>query len=220
MLPLAVQAAMAAIEKICPEAKNLLLIPEKHTRNTLLPDERAAADADLPQAGLNVRLGSLDETITGRRTLALPDGSALTLEPLVRTPRPAGAEGLRPLHHPAQQRPVGRHAAGAGEPARAVPAAAAARRLGGAAQDATTSTPTKKWPKKFAKLLGMDPWLINPMFAKCGEVNFEERQRRRVPDDNVDALLAKVAASTRNTASRRSRSSSSRPTPAPTAWAS
>jgi glutamate--cysteine ligase len=25
---------MAAIEKICPEAKNLLLIPEKHTRNT------------------------------------------------------------------------------------------------------------------------------------------------------------------------------------------
>ena len=29
MLPLAVQAAMAAIEKICPEAKNLLVIPEK-----------------------------------------------------------------------------------------------------------------------------------------------------------------------------------------------
>src|SRR5215204_7222121 len=28
MLPLAVQAAMAAIEKICPEAKNLLLIPD------------------------------------------------------------------------------------------------------------------------------------------------------------------------------------------------
>ena len=37
MLPLAVQAAMAAIEKICPEAKNLLLIPERHTRNTFYP---------------------------------------------------------------------------------------------------------------------------------------------------------------------------------------
>src|SRR6185436_16271458 len=34
MLPLAVQAAMAAIEKYCPDAKNLLLIPERHTRNT------------------------------------------------------------------------------------------------------------------------------------------------------------------------------------------
>ena len=31
MMPLAVQAAMAAIEKICPEAKNLLLIPENST---------------------------------------------------------------------------------------------------------------------------------------------------------------------------------------------
>ena len=28
VLPLAVQAAMAAIEKICPEARNLLIIPE------------------------------------------------------------------------------------------------------------------------------------------------------------------------------------------------
>src|SRR5690606_39755888 len=31
MLPLAVQAAMAAIEKICPEAKTLLLVPESTT---------------------------------------------------------------------------------------------------------------------------------------------------------------------------------------------
>jgi glutamate--cysteine ligase len=34
MLPLAVQAAMAAIEKICPEAKNLLLMPEQTDRRT------------------------------------------------------------------------------------------------------------------------------------------------------------------------------------------
>src|SRR4029077_20906934 len=32
-MPLAVQAATSAIEKICPEAKNLLLLPENHTRN-------------------------------------------------------------------------------------------------------------------------------------------------------------------------------------------
>ena len=34
MLPLAVQAAMAAIEKICPEARNLLLIPENRATDT------------------------------------------------------------------------------------------------------------------------------------------------------------------------------------------
>ena len=43
MLPLAVQAAMAAIEKICPEAKNLLLIPERAHAQHLLPGQRAAA---------------------------------------------------------------------------------------------------------------------------------------------------------------------------------
>ncbi len=32
-MPLAVQAATAAIARICPEAKNLLLVPENHTRN-------------------------------------------------------------------------------------------------------------------------------------------------------------------------------------------
>ena len=67
--------------------------------------------------------------------------------------------------------------AGPRRPARAVPAAAAARRLGGAAQVAITSHAYEEVAKKFAKLLGMDPWLINPMFARCGEVNFQRRRR-------------------------------------------
>ena len=33
MVPLAVQSAMAAIEKICPEARNLLIIPENPALN-------------------------------------------------------------------------------------------------------------------------------------------------------------------------------------------
>jgi len=43
--------------------------------------------------------------------------------------------------------------------------------------------------KKFAKLLGMDPWLINPMYLQCGKVDFaprgpgmRARQRRRAAD--------------------------------------
>src|SRR5438445_2255601 len=85
MLPLAIQAAMAAIEKICPEAKNLLLIPEKHTRNTFYLTNVQQLMQIFHMAGLNVRLGTLDETITQPTELALPDGSSLTLEPLLRT---------------------------------------------------------------------------------------------------------------------------------------
>ena len=35
MIPLAVQSSMAAIEKICPEARNLLIIPENHQGSAL-----------------------------------------------------------------------------------------------------------------------------------------------------------------------------------------
>jgi glutamate--cysteine ligase len=46
--------------------------------------------------------------------------------------------------------------------------------------------------KKFAKLLGMDPWLINPMFGRCGEVDFAEATGLECVQTNVDTLLAKV----------------------------
>ena len=192
MLPLAVQAAMAAIEKICPEAKNLLLIPEKHTRNSFYLMNVARLMEIFHQAGLNVRLGTLDETITAPTEVPLPDGSALTVEPLVRTRGPPRPEGLRSLHDPAEQRPVGRHPQDPRGPARAVPAAAAARRLGDAHARRTTSPAYEEVAKKFAKLLGMDPWLINPMFARCGEVNFTDGSGAECLMSNAETLLGKI----------------------------
>src|SRR6266581_3990883 len=91
LLPLCIQAAMAAIEKICPEAKNLLLIPESHTRNVFYLQNVARLAAILHHAGLNVRIGSLLAEITAPTTLELPDGHTLTLEPL----RRVGPEGRR-----------------------------------------------------------------------------------------------------------------------------
>src|ERR1700759_1601016 len=85
MLPLAIQAAMAAIEKICPEAKNLLLIPENHTRNSFYLMNVQRLVQIFHQAGLNVRLGSLDDAVTAPTPLPLPDGTELVVEPLLRT---------------------------------------------------------------------------------------------------------------------------------------
>ena len=114
MLPLAVQAAMAAIEKICPEAKNLLLIPEKHTRNMFYLMNVQRLMQVFGHAGLNVRLGTLDDTVTEPlHGWTCPTAARLTLEPLLRSKRRLGLKELRPLHHPAQQRPVGRHPQGA-----------------------------------------------------------------------------------------------------------
>ncbi|MEX8493933.1 glutamate--cysteine ligase [Sphaerotilus sp.] len=191
MLPLAVQAAMAAIEKICPEAKNLLLIPEKHTRNTFYMTNVVRLVQIFTQAGLNVRLGSLDPEVKEPTTFELPGGESLTMEPLLRTQRRLGLKNFDPctillnndlsagipsvlenLHEQYLLPPL--HA-------------------GWAVRRKTNHFQAyEEVAKKFSKLMGMDPWLINPMFSQCGEVNFAEGSGIECVQTNVDALLGKI----------------------------
>ena len=194
MLPLAVQAAMAAIEKICPEAKNLLLIPEQtktHTRNTFYLSSVQRLMRIFTQAGLNVRLGTPDDTVKAPTPVALPDGSELVLEPLLRTRGRLGlkdfdpctillnndlSEGVpRALQHLHEQYLLPPLHAGWG-----------VRRMSRHFQS------YEEVAKKFAKLLGMDPWLINPMFGQCAEVSPGDAAGLDCVQTNVDALLTKV----------------------------
>jgi glutamate--cysteine ligase len=191
MLPLAVQAAMAAIEKICPEAKNLLLIPEKHTRNSFYLMNIARLMEIFHQAGLNVRLGTLDESITKPTEVLLPDGTALTVEPLLRNRGRVGLKDFDPctillnndlsagiprvLQHVHEQYVL--------PPLHA----------GWAVRRKTNHFAAyEEVAKKFAKLLGMDPWLINPLFARCGEVNFSDGAGADCLMTNAEQLLGKV----------------------------
>ncbi|HWH81148.1 MAG TPA: glutamate--cysteine ligase [Burkholderiaceae bacterium] len=191
MLPLAVQAAMAAIEKICPEAKNLLLVPERHTRNTFYLANVQRLTQIFHMAGLNVRLGTLDESITQATELALPDGSTLTLEPLLRTRGRLGLKNFDPCTI------LLNNDLSAGVPAvlqnlheqYLLPPLHA----GWATRRKTQHFHAyEEVAKKFAKLLGMDPWLINPMYTKCGEVNFEDGTGDECLMSNAEALLGKI----------------------------
>ena len=93
MLPLAVQAAMAAIEKICPEAKNLLVVPE-NTKNGVYLSNIAQLQRIFRMAGLNVKVGSIDPDIKKATTVELPGGDTVTLEPVVRTKRRLGLKNF------------------------------------------------------------------------------------------------------------------------------
>ena len=73
MLPLAVQATMASIEKICPEARNLLIIPENHNRNPSYLSNLAQLQRIFKMAGLNARLGSISPDIKKPTELKLPN---------------------------------------------------------------------------------------------------------------------------------------------------
>jgi glutamate--cysteine ligase len=191
MLPLAVQAGMASVEKICPEAKNLLIVPENQMRGSSYLSNIAQLQRIFRMAGLNVRVGSIDPEIKKPTTIELPGDETVTLEPVVRTKRrlglknfdpctillnndlSAGAPGiledlheqylLPPLHAGWSVRRKSRHFQSYEDVA-----------------------------KRFGKMLGIDPWLVNPLFNRCGELDFAKQEGMECLRTNVDALLAKV----------------------------
>ncbi len=191
MLPLAVQAAMAAIEKICPEAKNLLLIPDRAARSSFYLQHVQRLTQIFTQAGLNVRLGALDDGVRAPAELALPDGSTLRLEPLVRTRGRLGLKDFDPctiLINDDLAAGVPPVLEGLYEQYLLPPLHAGwtVRRKSRHFQS------YEEVAKKFAKLLGMDPWLIHPMFARCGEVDFADSAGLACVQTQADALLTKV----------------------------
>ncbi len=57
--PLCVQAVQSAIERACPQARDVVVVPENHTRNMFYFESLAVLTEILTLAGLNVRIGSL-----------------------------------------------------------------------------------------------------------------------------------------------------------------
>jgi glutamate--cysteine ligase len=191
MLPLSVQAAMAAIEKICPEAKNLLLVPESHSSNSFYLMNVARLTEIFHQAGLNVRLGTLDESITKPTEVPLPDGSAITVEPLVRNRGRVGLKDFDPctiLLNNDLSGGIPRVLAHLHEQYLLPPLHA-----GWALRRKTQHFAAyEEVAKKFAKLLGMDPWLVNPMFTKVGAVDLTEGAGTEALMAHAETLLGKI----------------------------
>jgi glutamate--cysteine ligase len=193
MLPLSVQAAMAAIDKYCPDARNLLLIPEMHKRHPLYLENVARLMQIFRQTGLHVRLGSLSPDITEPTPWALQDGNMLVIEPLVRSAngRRVGLKDFDPctilLNNdlstgiPAILQDI--HEQSLLPPLHA----------GWALRRKTNHlTAYDEVVKKFSKMIDVDPWMLNPFHAKCAGINFAEGEGEDCLASNVDALLAKI----------------------------
>jgi glutamate--cysteine ligase len=187
-LPLCVHAAMVAIEKICPDARNLLLIPENHTRNQFYLQNVAQIAAILRQTGLNVRIGSLLPDITAATPIELANGQRLLLEPLVRSQHRLGLDGFDPcaiLLNNDLSAGIPQILRNLNEQFILPPLNAgwAVRRKSNhfAAYDEVAGN--------FARDIGIDPWRINPAFSVCRSINFHERQGEECLAANVSAVL-------------------------------
>ena len=189
-LPLCVMAAQSAIEKICPDAHGVLLIPENHTRNIYYLQNVAKIVTILRTAGVTVRVGSLLPEITSATTLDLPNGGKLTLEPLIRKDNRLYLANFNPCVI------LLNNDLSAGVPEilknleqEVIPPLVAGwttRRKSAhfAAYDHVSNS--------FADLIGIDPWLINPYFGHCNKVDFQQRSGEDCLASEVDRVLQKI----------------------------
>ncbi len=189
-MPLCVQAAMSAVQRVCPDKQRFLLIPENHTRNLFYLANVAALVKILTHAGLEVRVGSLLPEITAPTKLDLPNGESLTLEPVIRNGDKLSVAGFNPcavLLNNDLSAGVPAILQGLSQPV--VPPLYSGwtnrrKTLHFHAYDTVAEA--------FGKIIGIDPWLINPIFSQCGKVNFSASEGEECLAANVDAVLTEM----------------------------
>ncbi len=187
---LCIMALQSVLERTCPSAEGVVLVPENHTRNLHYLDSVARLVELLRKAGYKVRIGSLALESGQPQTLVSRSGRELLMEPLRRegdrllvgdfnpcvvllnndlsSGRPGILEGLSQPVLP----PLG---------------VGWSNRL--KSEHFTLYTDVAR---EFAGMLDIDPWLIDPLHRNCGEINFMKREGEECLAGNVDALLAKI----------------------------
>lgn len=189
-MPLCIQAVQSALERVCPTAVKLLLVPENHTRNLFYMESLAALAEVITRAGYQLRIGSMLPDLAEPSTITLASGRSLTLEPLVRHGNRVGvadfdpcvvvlnndlSEGIPEILNGIEQRLLPPLELGW------------ARRL-----KSSHFSHYRSVASEFAALLGIDSWLIDPLFRNCGEISFMKREGEECLHKNVTALFTAI----------------------------
>ena len=188
--PLCVQAVQTAVERVCPDARGVLLVPENHTRNQFYLQNVHTLTSILQQAGMRVRIGSLSDDIVSPTRVDVGNGESLTYEPLLRRGRRVGVADFDPCMV------LLNNDLSAGKPAIfddidqpiAPP-------LSAGWYNRRKSHHFEVYSRvaiEFAALLDIDPWLVDPYFDVCGEIDFHERSGEDCLRSNVEKLLARI----------------------------
>ena len=192
-LPCAVQAAQVAIERNCPDARKLLLIPERHTRNVFYLQNVERLVRLLASPGLEVRVGTLSEDVTKPTAITLPGGQRLTVEPIRRRGNRVGVDEFDPcivLLNNDLSSGIPPELVGLDPEQTLLPplhAGWAVRRK------SNHFRCYDEVAEQFAQLIGIDPWTINPLFARCGKIDFREQVGEECLAQSVDRLLTEIA---------------------------
>jgi glutamate--cysteine ligase len=178
-LPLSVQAASVAIEKICPEAKKVMIIAESHTRNIFYLKNIYALSEILKNSGLEVRIGTLDTEIKETVPLTIDEDITIEIEPITRD----GDYVSIMIDKEISYQPCAiilNNDLSDGEPEilkgikqNLIPPLNAGWHK---RRKSDHFTQYNKVVDEFSQFTDIDPWLINPYFERLDDLNFQERK--------------------------------------------
>ena len=188
--PLAAQALQGTMERTCPTATGLLLIPENHTRNPYYWERVATLTELIQKAGYVVRVGSLDSSLESSKVISTDSGREVTLEPLIREGNRLRVEGFKPCAILLNNDLSGGRPEileNLEQPVLPPLALGWSNRL-----KSQHFGFYREVAKELAELISMDPWLIDPVFRNCGQINFLKREGEECLISNVELLLADI----------------------------
>ncbi len=189
--PLCIQAVQQAVERFPGAVDRILLVPEDHTRNHSYLRHLAALRRILEQAGFKLRLGSLRPELKEPQRLEVGQHGSLLLEPIKRCGARVGLADFDPdlvlLNNDlASGRPVILE----GIEQHVSPAPG----LGWS--DRSKSVYFRHYRTvvgEFAEAIGLDdPWLLEPLFYDCGEIDFMKREGEACLQARVADLLGEL----------------------------
>ena len=189
-MPLCIQAVQSALERLAPRARRIVIVPESHTRNLFYLASVATLQDILTKAGFTVRIGSLLPDLDAPKTIDLPGGRRLTLEPLQRHGNKVGVADFEPCivllnNDLAEGRPP--ILEGLEQVVLPPMAMGWSNRL-----KSEHFAHYRKVAGEFAARIDIDPWFIDPLFRNCGEINFMKREGENCLRKNVNALLEAI----------------------------
>ena len=187
---LCIHAAQMAIEHTQLPIDKILIIPENHTRNLFYLENIASLQSIIQKAGFEVRIGTLMEDISTPTRIELDSSNTVLLEPIRRDQNRILVDNFNPDLILLNNDLTG------GEPdmfknieQKITPPTS----LGWSSRlKSNHFNFYQKVAKEFAELIGIDPWLIDPMFRNCGKVDFMKREGVDCLSSNVKSLLEAI----------------------------
>lgn len=191
--PLAIQAAVIAIEKVCPEASKIILIPENHSRNIFYFKNLLYLIEILRNAGLDVELGSIDPLFT-QTDFEVSPGQILSIYPIKKEKQKIYIEKGNQKFIPCSVLLNNDLSAGEPEILKNISQTILPNLNAGwfNRRKSQHFSIYNQVVKDFSDFLKIDEWLINPFFDTHDNMDINNEQDLQIIADKSEFLLKKI----------------------------